>query len=148
MKALKPFPMILSGVDETNLAFQQGDVWFAPQIHGLVETYKAEGGKVEFVIPQEGAPLAMNAAAITTNSSNVDLAEIFINYHLSQGCQEAYASELYYAPTNRTVELSPDLASKMPYGEEQVGQLLMLDYATMTANQDEWVDRWNREILE
>ncbi|HSM25289.1 MAG TPA: extracellular solute-binding protein, partial [Anaerolineaceae bacterium] len=98
LKALKPFPMILSGVDETNLAFQQGDVWFAPQIQGLVETYKAEGGQVEFVTPEEGTPLAMNAAAITTNSANADLAEIFINIHLSQACQEAYARDLFYAP--------------------------------------------------
>lgn len=148
LKALKPFPMILSGVDETNLAFQQGDVWFAPQIQGLVETYKAEGGKVEFVTPEEGAALAMNAAAIATNSANIDLAEIFINIHLGQACQEAYARDLFYAPTNKTVVLDADLAAKMPYGEEQVAKLLMLDFPTITANQSDWVDRWNREILE
>ncbi len=148
LKALKPFPMILSGVDETNLAFQQGDVWFAPQIRGLVETYKAEGGKVEFVTPEEGTPLAMNAAAITTNSENVDLAEIFINIHLSQACQEAYARDLYYAPTNKTIVLDPDLAAKMPYGEDQVAKLLMLDFPTISANQSDWADRWNREILD
>jgi len=140
--------MILSGVDETNLAFQQGDVWFAPQIRGLVETYKAEGGKVEFVTPEEGTPLAMNAAAITTNSENVDLAEIFINIHLSQACQEAYARDLYYAPTNKTIVLDPDLAAKMPYGEDQVAKLLMLDFPTISANQSDWADRWNREILD
>ncbi|MDD3824315.1 MAG: extracellular solute-binding protein, partial [Sphaerochaetaceae bacterium] len=27
IKKLKPFPMILSGIDEMNLAFQQGDLW-------------------------------------------------------------------------------------------------------------------------
>jgi putative spermidine/putrescine transport system substrate-binding protein len=147
LKELKPFPAILSGVDETNLAFQQGDVWFTPQIRGLVETYKAAGGNVEFVVPEEGAPLAMNAAAITAGSSNVDLAEIFINIHLSQETQEAYARDLFYAPTNKTVVLPADLASKMPYGEEEVSKLLLLDNATITANQAEWVERWNREIL-
>lgn len=144
---LKPFPAILSGVDETNLAFRQGDVWFAPQIHGLVNTYQAEGGKVKFVVPREGAPLAMNSAAVTANSKNADLAEIFINLHLSQACQEAYAKQLYYAPTNRTVTLSPELASAMPYGEEQVGKLLILDNDTINEKRSEWVERWNREIL-
>lgn len=148
LKALKPYPMILSGVDETNLGFQQGDIWFAPQIQGLVETYKAEGGKVEFVAPEEGTPLAMNAAAITTNSANVDLAEIFINIHLSQATQEAYARDLFYAPTNKTIVLDADLAAKMPYGEEQVGKLLMLDNPTISANQSDWADLWNREILD
>lgn len=148
LQELKPYPMILSGVDETNLAFEQGDVWFTAQIQGLVETYKEEGGNVEFVMPEEGTPLAMNAAAITTNSENVDLAEIFINIHLSQTTQEAYARDLFYAPTNRTVTLDPELAARMPYGEEQVAQLIMLDNATITENQSEWADRWNREILD
>jgi len=144
---LKPFPMILSGVDETNLAFKQGDVWFAPQIHGLVETYRAQGGKVKFVVPVEGAPLAMNSASIAVNSKNVDLAEIFINYHLGQECQEAYAKQLYYAPTNKKVVLSPELANAMPYGEEQVSKLLILDNETLNLERAGWADRWNREIL-
>jgi putative spermidine/putrescine transport system substrate-binding protein len=144
---LKPFPAILSGVDETNLAFKQGDVWLAPQMDGLVNTYKAQGGKVQFVVPKEGAPLAMNAAAIPVNSKNADLAEIFINLHLSQACQEAYAKELYYAPTNKTIVLPPELATAMPYGEEQVSKLLFLDADAMNVNRAAWTERWNREIM-
>jgi putative spermidine/putrescine transport system substrate-binding protein len=147
LKKLQPYPAILSGIDETNLAFQQGDVWFTPQINGYVHEYKDQGGKVDFVMPEEGTPLAMNSAAIVNGSKNVDLAEIFINYHLSQAAQEAYAEELFYAPTNKTVVLSDELASKMPYGEEQVSQLMVLDDATISANQAEWAERWNREIL-
>jgi len=148
LKELKPYPAILSGVDETNLAFQQGDVWFAPQIHGYVYTFKAQGGPVDFVIPEEGAPLAINSAVIPINSKNVDLAEIFINYHLGQKAQEAFAKEMYYAPTNKTVVLDADLASKMPYGPEEVGKLLVLDDKTISEKSSEWAERWNREILE
>ncbi|HHU33353.1 MAG: ABC transporter substrate-binding protein [Zhaonellaceae bacterium] len=147
LKQLKPYPAILSGIDETNLAFQQGDVWFTPQIHGYVYEYKDQGGKVDFVMPEEGAPLAMNSAAIVKGSKNVDLAEIFINYHLSQAAQEAYARELFYAPTNKTVVLDDELAAKMPYGEEQVSKLTVLDDETISANQADWAERWNREIL-
>jgi len=148
LKELKPYPAILSGIDETNLAFQQGDVWFAPQIHGYVYTFKAQGGPVDFVIPEEGAPLAINSAVIPINSKNVDLAEIFINYHLGQKAQEAFAKEMYYAPTNKTVVLDADLASKMPYGPEEVGKLLVLDDKTISEKSSEWAERWNREILE
>jgi putative spermidine/putrescine transport system substrate-binding protein len=147
LKQLKPYPAILWGIDETNLAFKQGDVWFTPQISGYVYAYQDEGGAVDFVIPEEGAPLAMNSACITTNSKNVDLAEIFINYHLSQAAQEAYARELYYAPTNKTVVLEPDLAAKMPYGEEEVAKLLVLDDKVISEKSAEWAERWNREIL-
>jgi len=148
LKQLKPYPAILSGIPETNLAFMEGDVWFTPQIHGYTYLFKAEGGPVDFAIPKEGAPLAMNSAVITTNSQNVDLAEIFINYQLAQPAQEAFARELYYAPTNRTVVLDDELASMMPYGEEEVSKLLMLQWNMIIENQSEWADRWNREILE
>ena len=147
LKQLKPFPLIYSGVDEINLAFKQGDVWLAPQIHGLVYKYKTEGGKVDFVIPEEGAPLALNSAAIPVNSKNADLAEIFINYHLGQECQEAYARRTFYAPTNKNVKLEAELASAMPYGEAEVDRLLILDYEAMNIGISTTTDRWNREIL-
>jgi putative spermidine/putrescine transport system substrate-binding protein len=148
LKQLKPYPAIVWGIDEINLGFKQGDIWFTPHISGYVYAYQDEGGPVDFVIPVEGAPLSMDSACITTNSKNVDLAEIFINYHLSQAAQEAYARELYYAPTNKTVVLEPDLAAKMPYGEEEVAKLLVLDDKTITDKSAEWAERWNREILE
>ncbi len=147
LKELKPYPAILAGVDDANLAFQRGDVWFAPQINGYVYEYKDEGGAVDFVMPEEGSPLAMDSAAIVKGSQNVDLAEIFINYHLSQAAQEAFAKNLYYAPTNKKIVLDDELASKIPYGEEQVSQLLVLDNVTISLNQAEWAERWNREIL-
>ena len=145
---LKPFPAILSGIPETNLGFLTGDIWFAPQIHGYVYEFKAEGGPVDFVYPSEGTPFAMNVATIPTNAKNTDLAEIFINYFLSPANQLAYANRLFYAPTNRTVELPPELAAMMPYGAAQIAELLELDWAHITAQQSGWADRWNRQILE
>lgn len=148
MKLLKPFPAILSGIPETNLAFMVGDVWATPQISGYVYEAKAEGIPVDFAYPEEGTPFAMNVAAIPTNSKNTDLAEIFINYHLSAANQIAYAERLYYAPTNMTVKLPPELAEMVPYGEEEVAELLALDWAYITEMTPEWAERWEREILE
>jgi len=101
IKGLNPYPMILSGIDEMNLAFQQGDIWLAPQMDGYAYNFKDAGGPVDFVLPKEGAVLSMNCAAITKNSKNADLAEMFINIHLSQDCQEAYANVLKYGPRIR-----------------------------------------------
>jgi putative spermidine/putrescine transport system substrate-binding protein len=149
LKNLKPFPMILSGIDETNLAFEQGDVWLTPQISGYVYAFKKnEAGPVDFAIPAEGGILSMNFAHITKNSKNADLAAIFINYHLAQACQEAYAARLFYGPTNRTVKLSDDLADAVIYGEEKVSLLLSFDNAYLAENESKWADIWNREILD
>ena len=72
-------------------------------------------GKVDLGMPEEWRPLAMNFAAIVI-PKKVDLAEIFINYHLSQAAQEAYARELFY-PISHTVVLDDELAAKC-HGEE------------------------------
>ena len=145
--ALKPLPAVLSGIDETNLAFEQGDVVLAPQIDGYVYAYQDEGGSVGFTIPEEGGVLSMNCAAIPTNSANADLAEVWINLHLSQDVQQAYAERLFYGPTNSTIQLSGDVAERVVYGDEDVDKLISLDNAAITANQAEWTERWNQEIL-
>ncbi|MFA6784635.1 MAG: ABC transporter substrate-binding protein [Sphaerochaeta sp.] len=148
IKQLKPFPMILSGIDEMNLAFQQGDIWLAPQMDGYAYNFKDAGGPVDFILPKEGAVLSMNCAAVTKNTKNADLAEMFINIHLSQDCQEAYAEVLKYGPTNKNVKLSENLGSKVVYGDAAVAKLYALDNASVTKNQSAWADRWNKEILE
>ena len=45
--------------------------------------------------------------------------------------------------TNKTVVLDDELA-KMPYGE-QVSKLTVLDDETISANQADWAERWNRK---
>ena len=146
--ALKPIPMFASGIDELNLAFETGDVVLAPQIDGYVHAFKDAGGNVDFVIPEEGGILSMNCAAIPTNSENTDLAEIWINMHLGQAVQEAYAERLFYGPTNSAVELEEELAAKVVYGLEQVEKLLVLNNKAITENQSDWAELWNTQVVE
>jgi putative spermidine/putrescine transport system substrate-binding protein len=148
LKKLKPYPQIITGVDDANIAFKNGDVVLAPQLSSVVYTYKMDGGPVDFVIPEEGAVLAMNCAGITKNSKNVDLAEIWINMQLSPEVQKAYAERIYFGPTNSTVVLSDEVAEMVIYGEEEVARLYCQDNSVVTANQAAWTERWNKEIVE
>ena len=144
---LKPFPMIGDGIPELNQAFLDGTVVLAPQTDGYVYAAKDEGLPVDFVIPEEGAVLGMNCAVIPKNTQNADLAKIWINYHLDQACQQGYAEDLYYGPTNSAVVLDDELAAKVIYGEEEVAGLYALQNSVVSANQDAWAERWNTEIL-
>lgn len=145
--SLKPYPLIGDGIDQINQAFLDGDVVLAPQISGYVYSAQDQGIPVDFCIPEEGAVLALNCAVIPKNTQNADLAKIWINMHLDQECQEGYANMLYYGPTNSEVVLPDELADKVIYGEEDVAGLYVPDNAHLTAVQDEWVERWNTEIL-
>lgn len=148
LAAAKPFPLITEGIPERNQAFLDGEVAIGPQIDGYVYAAKDEGIPVDFVYPKEGAALSMNCAVIPKNSENADLAKIFINYHLSQACQEAYADVLYYGPTNSEITLPDELAEKVVYGDEDISKLVALDNEWISENEAAWTEKWNTMILE
>lgn len=148
LAAAKPFPLITEGIPERNQAFLDGEVAIGPQMSGYVYSAQDNGIPCDFVYPKEGAALSMNCAVIPKNTKNDDLAKVFINYHLAQACQEAYANVLYYGPTNSTVTLPEDLASKVVYGDEGVAKLVALDNEWISENEAAWTEKWNTMILD
>ena len=143
-----PYNLITDGIPEKNQAFLDGDIALTPQIAGYAYAAQDEGLAVDFAYPKEGAALSMNCAVIPKNSKNADLAKIFINYHLAQACQEAYAKTMYYGPSNSKIVLDDDLASKVVYGEEDVAKLVALDNAWISETEAAWVELWNKLVME
>jgi putative spermidine/putrescine transport system substrate-binding protein len=62
--------------------------------------------------------------------------------------QAGWAKIIGAGPANRTVKLDPDVAGRVPYGEEQIKKLVMLDWSTILKNQSAWTERWRREITQ
>lgn len=141
-----PYSLITEGIPEKNQAFNDGDIALTPQISGYAYAAQDEGLAVDFAIPKEGGALSMNCAVIPKNSANADLAKIFINYHLAQACQQAYAEVMYYGPSNSKIELSDELAAKVIYGEDDVKQLVALDNAWISENEEAWTNLWNEKV--
>lgn len=146
LKKLKPFPAILEDNDGATKAFESGKVTLAPQLDCYAAAAMDAGKKVGFALPDEGGVLVMNCAAIPIQSKNADLAMVWINLHLSQEAQQAYAQRLYYGPTNSKVVLSDELAKKVLYGQDQVGKLVAFDSAAVAINANVWAARWDQEI--
>jgi len=42
--------------------------------------------------------------------------------------------------------LPPDVAAKVPYGPEQVGKLITVNWNSINRQREAWTRRWNREI--
>ena len=145
---LKPLPAVFTDNDEAILAFEQGSVVLAPQLDCYAAAAMDADKKVGFTIPSEGGVLVMNCAAIPKNSNNVDLAQIWINMHLSQEVQQAYAQRLYYGTANSKVTLSEELAQKVLYGPDEVSRLIALDSSVIAANLDTWTARWEQEVID
>ena len=59
--------------------------------------------------------------------------------------QLAYASGLYYAPVNQTVQLTPKVAAKVHPNAEEQRNLQSVPWDKISAHESELSDRWNRE---
>jgi len=145
--ALKPFVAFQSSQSQLYGMFDADACAASAEFGSFTQKY-ADTQNPDIVVtkPEEGMPVAMNVACITVGTGNQALAEEWVSLHLSEACQRAYAEEIYYGPTNRTVELTGELAEKCIYGEEDVASLIDFDWDEVIARQAEWSARFNREI--
>ena len=60
--------------------------------------------------------------------------------------QLAFATELFWSPTNRTVKVPPDVAKKIITGPADVEKLLLFDWAQVARQRPQWTERWNKEM--
>jgi putative spermidine/putrescine transport system substrate-binding protein len=144
---LKPFAAFQSSQAQLYGMFDADQVAASAEFGSFTQKY-ADTQNSDIVVskPTEGMPVAMNVACITEGTENQALAEAWVSLHLSEACQKAYAEEIYYGPTIKSLELSPEIAAKTVYGEEDVANLVDFDWEHVIAQQARWSSRFNREI--
>ncbi|AST96593.1 ABC transporter substrate-binding protein [Shouchella clausii] len=126
--------------------FTQGEIAAGPFMEMYFHDLQAAVPEAEFVTPTEGGYAVMNTVNVVKDSDNKELAEAFINWHLSKEVQEASAKAKVDSPVNIDVELSEQEAEGVTYGEETIEALNLLDMEYVNSESAEWIDRWNKEI--
>jgi putative spermidine/putrescine transport system substrate-binding protein len=126
--------------------FQNGDVTLAVWGSGRVQALKDTGFPVEFVYPAEGALALMVAACPVVQSDVSAQSQAFVQYLLTPEVQALLADSQGWGPANKTTSLSPAVAAKVPYGEQQVGKLMATDWTVVNEKRAEWTNRWNRTV--
>jgi putative spermidine/putrescine transport system substrate-binding protein len=144
---LKPFAAFQSSQAQLYGMFDADQVAASAEFGSFTQKY-ADTQNPDIVVskPSEGMPVAMNVACITEGTENQALAEAWVSLHLSEACQRAYAEEIYYGPTIRSLELPPEIAAKCVYGADDVANLIDFDWEHVIAQQAAWSSRFNREI--
>ena len=147
IQKLKPFEAFQSSQSQLFGMFDANQIAASIEFGSFTQSY-ADTANPDIVIssPSEGMPVAMNVACITEGTQNQELAEAWVSLHLSEPCQLAYAKEIYYGPTIKTLDLPPELAAKVVHGEEEVSQLIDFDWDQVISQQATWSSRFNREI--
>jgi len=149
MKELKPsIAAFYKNSGAANQLFQQGEAWIAPWYHGRAKYGADRGIPLAYVIPKEGAPPYLSVIGVVKGSKNKAAAEQFINMTLDPAPQTGWAEIIGAGPANKTVELSPEVAKRVPYGAEQISKLIMFDWKTIIAKQGEWTERWRKEVTQ
>ncbi len=126
--------------------FSQGEIVAGPFMEMYLKDLLAAVPGTEFVTPSEGAYAVLNTVNVVEGSNNKELAEEFINWHLSKEVQEASAKAKIDSPVNKLVELSSEEAEGITYGEDTINELKLLDMEFVNEQSAQWIDRWNREI--
>lgn len=131
---------------ELTALFQQGEVWVAPYTSFSWGNLQATGVPLKSVIPKEGTVGAQSVVSLVKGAKNVELAYRYIDFLISHEVETAEALDLVDSPTNKTVTVPPDIASKLTYGPQVIDSLIFLNEAKLSAEQEAWVKRW-KEIM-
>lgn len=126
--------------------FQSKQAWIGVWGSGRVYTLADTGFPVEFVYPKEGAVALGVVLNVVRGTRNRRLANEFVNYMLGEEAQQVWAEHFKFGPYNRNVKLKPEIAARVPYGPEQIGTLIKIDWETVNRERARWTERWNKEI--
>ncbi|MEX1134807.1 MAG: extracellular solute-binding protein [Acidimicrobiia bacterium] len=126
-------------------ALVRKDAYVAIVFDGRIWTMADAGVPVEYVLPCEGTYGNQDFFSIVKGTRNLELAYDFVNFTLAEESQARIAEHLHYGPTNTSVELTEEQASRAIYGDDW-NQIQMEDYEYAAANTDEWTDLWNEWV--
>ncbi|OLV16946.1 ABC transporter substrate-binding protein [Deinococcus marmoris] len=127
--------------------FAQDEIWAAPVGRfawgGLLNTKKP----LAWARLSDGQAGLVNVASVVKGSKNVALAHKFIDFMLSTPVQTAQALDLVDSPVNKQVKLPAAVANQLTVGVSQVAGLRFMDTSYVLTNRDNWIQRWNREVV-
>jgi spermidine/putrescine-binding protein len=138
-----------SGIAEADTV-HRGEMWLAPHWGGWVEQARAEGKKVAFTIPKEGAIQWTNhMQSIAGCTPKVtELTQRFLDLWLSDECQLAWATRAFFAPTSRRVKIPESMRNieALMSAEEASKKLIRYDVQTVATRIPELNQMINRTL--
>lgn len=122
--------------------FNSNEVVIASWFDGRAYEMKHNGKTVDFTIPKEGGILIRSGMGILKNSKKQELAQKLIDFAMSPEAQKGFSKELYYGPTNQTVQLDEDLQKIVVFGKDKVDALMTPDWNQILPKRKEWFVKW------
>jgi putative spermidine/putrescine transport system substrate-binding protein len=131
---------------EVQTAFSTGEISVAVFMDMNMPTLKKAGLNVKWVNPKEGDFSAAAAINIVKNCKNPELAQLYVNYMLSEAVQSQIADKLNEAPTNKKAKMSAEKKAYLAYGPKAMHSLKKFDWTYIMNNKAAWIEKFQREI--
>jgi ABC-type Fe3+ transport system substrate-binding protein len=125
---------------------KSGEIRMYLDIGGVAVRAKAERGvPVEFIVPDEGAPLSINSLVIPTGSKHKGCAQAFVAFLLGPESQTGWAETLLYGSTSSIIELESELVSRL-YPTPGSTSIVDIDWSVIAGGTADTLDYWNRQV--
>jgi putative spermidine/putrescine transport system substrate-binding protein len=131
---------------ETDNYLLQQEAWISPTTDSRANLQIQQGAPVKFIYPDEGAGAWLIYLNVPKNSPRRAEAMKFLDYVLSPEVQKKLAVSAQVGPVNTKVELTPEEAKGLAYGEEARRKLRPIDWGGVLTDLDALNNRWVTEF--
>lgn len=137
-----------SPMPDTYTMIINGDADLGVGWNARAQTYiDKSNGKLGATIMKAGSILDIDTINLVAHARNPAAAQVFINYAISPGPQERYAKLMYYGPTNKNAKLPPAIMARTSSYPPTLSKMLPIDWNYVAKVQDQWTNRWRREVI-
>ena len=94
----------------------------------------------------EGSFAAPATVNVVKNCKNPELAQLFVEYLVSDETQSKIAEAMNEAPVSKNATMPEELKTYLAFGEEAIGALKEFDEGFITNAKAEWIDTFQRTV--
>ncbi|PJM88177.1 ABC transporter substrate-binding protein [Achromobacter ruhlandii] len=128
-------------------AFQSGEAVIGAHFNVGAWDLIDKGLPIGFSVPKEGVWATDARLHLVKGAPNKAAAQKFIDTALTPDATACLATRLYLGPAVKDVQVSKDVARKLPWGAEgSVKNLSLFDWNIINARRAEVTDAWNRQV--
>lgn len=94
----------------------------------------------------EGSFAAPATVNVVKNCKNPELAQLFVEYLISDATQSRIAEAMNEAPVSKNATMPEELKTYLAFGEDAIGALKEFDEAYITNAKADWIDTFQRTV--
>lgn len=126
--------------------FTTGEVSLTVFMDMNMPTLTEAGLDMAWLDAEEGSFAAAASINVVKDCKNPELAQLFVEYMLSDEIQSKVAESLNEAPTSMNATMPEDMKAYLAYGADAMDALKTFDEDYISEHKQEWVDRFQREV--